>query len=474
MSAPSLLPSKSQLNRAVAWSVGGPVLRPFGNFLGCLMVVAGPWLISIIALAIISVSFEPALGRAGIEDLRLTVIYALCLAPLVAGPIGAVVARLMLDSIDAGHPDQIGSLYLIGLLAAAIGAFLLALLTSLGLGLADHGLVLAFVFLTVASAALWVGLAALAALRAYAFMLAAFAAGMTFSVAAMFLTARKALSIDLLAASFTTGLLCFVMLTTGRMIDRDWPYSDALATASQGLWRALRRQRVLILGICFALLAVWVDKWVFWFSPDGVVSEAGFRHFGPYDSVMFVAHLSVLPAFAAMALFHDGALTRAVLDLRQQLSGRAPYNAVQASAGRLTTTIWGGFFRIAFRQGVVAVAAVLLAPTIVRLLDFDLWQFFLLRISLLSVFLHALIYLSCTVLVICGRIKLFCLVQGLYFACNLCFSLLFYAYAGITAYGFFAASLLVAPFAFASAYMALSRYVYFVLVGENSSLYRIR
>lgn len=472
MSAPGLSPPPSKLEHAISWTAGGRVLGPVASFLERMMVVAGPWLISITALAVISVTFEPILGRSGIEDLSLTVIYALCLAPLTAGPIGAVVARLLNESVEAGDGEgKIASLTLIGLVVAGSGAAGLALLAGLALPIADGGLLVAFLFLTVASAQLWVCLAILAALRAYGFLMAAFTAGIALSVCAMVFTARATPSIDFLVWSFSAGLFFFVTLSTGRVVGRVWPESEQLSDAWVIFWHALVRQRFLVLGILFAFLAVWVDKWVFWFGPEGFVSNAGFRHFGYYDSVMFLAHLSILPTFAAMSVFHDGPLTRAVEDLRARLHARANHESVRASVADLGATVWSGVIRIGFVQGIVTVAAILTAPMAARLLDFDITQFFLVRIGFVAVFLHATIYLLGAVLIMSGRIRVFCAIQGLHLAANLFFSVLSYVTVGVSAFGFFAASLAVVPVAFAAAHIALSRYLYFLLVGENESLY---
>lgn len=472
MSAPGLSPPPSRLEHALSWTAGGRVLGPVASFLERMMVVAGPWLISITALAVISVTFEPVLGRSGIEDLSLTVIYALCLAPLTAGPVGAVVARLLNEAAEAGDGEgRTASLTLVGLVVAGFGAAVLAVLVGLALGIADRGLMVAFVFLTVASAQLWVCLAILAALRAYGFLMAAFTAGMALSVGAMFFTARATMSIDFLVWSFTAGLFFFVMLSTGRVVGRVWPESERVLQACRVFFPALVQQRFLVLGILFAFLAVWVDKWVFWFGPDSIVSDAGFRHFGYYDSVMFAAHLSILPTFAAMSVFHDGPLTRAVETFRARLHTRANHESVRASVTDLGTTVWTGVIRIGFVQGIVTIAAILLAPIVARLLDFDITQFFLVRIGFVAVFLHAIIYLLGAILVMSGRIRTFCAVQGLHLAANLFFSVSFYFTVGVSTYGFFVASLAVIPVAFGAAHVALSRFLYFSLVGENESLY---
>jgi len=55
-----------------------------------------------------------------------------------------------------------------------------------------------------------------------------------------------------------------------------------------GLWRPLYN------------LAIWVDKWVMWFAPEGSVRAGVLMSYSDYDGAMFLAYLSIVPG---MSLF---------------------------------------------------------------------------------------------------------------------------------------------------------------------------
>ena len=82
------------------WVMTDPLLGSVRKFGAATILAAGPWLVAVAALAIISVTMTPLMSYAAIEDLRLTVVYAFCIAPLLAGPIGAVAARASVHHVD--------------------------------------------------------------------------------------------------------------------------------------------------------------------------------------------------------------------------------------------------------------------------------------------------------------------------------------------------------------------------------------
>lgn len=457
---------------ALTWLLGGSLLRPVITFLGAVVIVAGPWLVSIFALAIVSVTMTPVLGFEAVEDLRLTVVYAFCLAPLVAGPSGAIAARLIAAEVDSGEVRQAPALFLV----AAIGSALLAEGFALGLvpllGIAPFELAAAFVFLTGAAALLWTSFAALTALKAYRHLIWSFSGGMTVAVACIMLGTRGETDTELLIWSFTVGIAICVSLTVIR-VRRTASGSDAdLMQAVRDMLHAVRRLWVLGLGILLAVMGVWADKWVYWLSPEAMRSAAGFLHYSPYDSVMFVAHISTIPTFASVFLFHDSKLMSGVGAFRVSLTDRSTYENIRNSVEALGQTVWSGLFSIVFLQAALTTAMVLMAPALAKSLDFSFSQLLTLRVGLIAVFLHAVFYLCCAVILVCNRARLFLILQALFLLLNFAVSLGFYLQIGMSAYGLFSSALIMAVVAFFVAFRALMKFDYLAFLGENDALYK--
>ena len=167
---------------------------------------------------------------------------------------------------------------------------------------------------------------------------------------------------------------------------------------------------------------------------------------------MFFAHLSIIPAFAAMHILHDGEITSATREFRSTLNRNANYALIREAAEETGRRIWNGILMIVFVQATLTATLVLTAPIISQFMGFDFSQFLTLRVGLVAVFLHSIFYMISAVLVVCGCHRSFFAVQAVYFVSNLSFSTVLMTQIGPSAYGVFAASLLAAIVAFVVAF----------------------
>ena len=317
--------------RFFAWLLKGSVVQPISRFATSVIVVAGPWLLSVVALAILSVKMEPLLGRSAMEDLRLYIIYALCIAPLVASPIGAVVAQCIRESMEKDGARLVSELFLVAATSVGIMTMAIAILVCLAFGVTNLENAVAFVFLTVSTSLLWTNFAVLSAIRANAFLMAAFASGMLTALVTAFIAAGVKPTVDMLIWSFTSGIILCVALAMSRFSWGSERDTAEIKEAAFVLVNAFKRHQYLALGIVFAFCGVWIDKWVLWLGPNVIQSESGFLHYGGYDSVMFIAHLSIIPCFAAFHILYDSELTAAIKNVRTTLARRANFRTFRAS-----------------------------------------------------------------------------------------------------------------------------------------------
>ena len=455
----------------VGWWLGGPLLRPIGSVFAAVVVTAGPWLVSVIALVIVSIGMQPVMGGATIEDLRLTVVYAFCVAPLVSGPVGAIAARLVVASLEERAGRLIPEIFCVASAVSGLVAQALAVAVALSLGIEPAGIAIGFVFLSSAAALLWTSFAVLAALRAYRFLIAAFSFGMIFSVLCILLTARSEPSVERMIWSFTAGIVFCVAAASARICAGRGARNADLSLAALLLTGEISRNWRICLGIFFAISGVWVDKWVFWFGSEGARSAAGYLHYSVYDSVMFVAHLSIIPSFAMMLMFQRGELDNVIKLFRRTLLERPSYGRVAKAVRGLEKVIWNRLIMIAFVQATSSIALLLITPLVAEVLTFDFAQFVMLRVGVVAVFLQSLIYMSSFVLVLCNRISLFLFTQALFFSVNIIASTACLAIVGVSAYGVFFSSLIVSAILFPCAFAAISKYDYLTFVGENEGLY---
>jgi uncharacterized membrane protein len=113
-----------------------------------------------------------------------------------------------------------------------------------------------------------------------------------------------------------------------------------------------------------------------------------------------------------------------------------------------------------------------MAPAFATALNFSFDQLITLRVGLIAVFLHAFFYLSCAIILLCNRARVFLLLQASFLVLNLTASFIFYNQVKMSAYAFFVSALTMAIIAFIVAYRALLAFDYLTFLGENDSFYK--
>ncbi|MFP4239072.1 MAG: exopolysaccharide Pel transporter PelG [Rhodosalinus sp.] len=450
----------------VAQVFDDPLLAPLRRLAGALIVAAGPWLVAIAGLTLVSGHLKSQLGHAATEDLRLAVVYAFALAPLAAAAPGMLAAR----SIARGGAtrDLVRALFLVASGLGGAGGMALAALASAALGLG--GLWLSLVFLTAASAVMWVGFAVLAALREHRYLVLVFCIGMALSFALAVLTAGGRPTVDRVLWSITTGVAACAGLLMARVSAAAGSAPDLAAG-----WTALRAEGrfspALALGAVLAMLGVWADKLFYWFGPEGMRTASGLRHFADYDSVMFLAHLSVVPSLAALLALHEGPVRRGMARFLHALEARKTRAALREEVRSLSRLTLGGVQAILLVQLALSAAFILMAPMMLSGAGMRLDQYLLLRTGLLGAFVHAVFLAASAVLVLCNRKWHFLALQVLFLGANLGLSLFFYIVMGVTAYGFVFASFLSAAVAVPLAAAALENLDKLHLMVENDHIF---
>ena len=453
------------------WWLSGGVLGPSWRFAAAISVTAGPWLIALSALWIITNWLQPVLGTSAVENLNLSVTYAFCLASLVAGPIGVIAARIIRTRVEQDQGYLVFELFVVAALGAGLMTELLAICLGFVLGLQPFDLAIAHVSLSAAAAMLWVSFSVLGALRAYVTIMSTFLAGMGFTVGCAFLAGLFASSADLAIWSFAIGTFLSVALTLGYLSRKFGKQLNELGAAMALLKKQAWVMRHLGLAVLLAVLAVWADKWFFWFGPTGERSTAGFLHYSVYDEVMFLAHLSIIPTFAGMFLLNDTEIELAIENFRQKIRNHATFATITESVTALCSVVWSGIFRIVFVQTSMTIIVVTLLLIASGSSTFEIERFVLLLITMTAVLFQSIGYLACTVLILASRTRMLLVVQFLFLMMNICGSILFYSIFGPSALAVFTSSLFFAVLAVIVGYKSLASYGYFVFLGENDSLY---
>lgn len=462
---------RSSLSGVLQWMLSGPLLAPIIAFVTSAIVAVGPWLITVLALAVISLTLSPVLGRGAIADLRLSVVYAFGIALFATAPLAAMTARLVRRNVEDQGGRLVPELYAICLVLSGLGAQALALFAVFAFGMTPVKLSVAFVVLAATGSLMFTSFAILMALRRHWQLINSFVIGTLLALLCALLSTGWTPTVEFLLWSFSLGLwishdLMFSSTTRGARITM-----AGLAEAFAAIRHEIHRSRILLFGIAFAMLGVWADKWVYWFSSTGMTAQSGLYHFAPYDSAMFVAHLSMAPTLAAWFLFQERVLEPRVQRFWRLIEQRPTRAALAAEAADLQELVWRNVFRILFIQATCSAVLIMLSPNIIRGLSMRFDQIELLQIGIVVVLLQSLFFLCSAILLLCNRSTIFFQINFGFFAINLVLGVAFLHIFGVSAYGVFVASLVCGAACFVFAHRALGELVFIVFIKENNDLY---
>lgn len=420
----------------------GPLLTPIRKVLEALIVAAGPWVLAVVTLALIGRTAEQWLTPEALEDIRLTVVYAFMIAPMVAAPLGVTAARLITSAAEPPpHDSGVAALMLITCGLAGITAQALAVVVVFTLGLSDPELALAFVVLTSSSAMMWTAFTIMNACRLRPHLVLSFAAGMVLALTLCQFSIQISISGALLVWCFTAGIaLSFALCLAPFCAIGLQP--ALLRKTVVDLRKTARATWPLAAGAFLAITGIWADKWIAWAGPNGLVSTAGFAHSPTYDSALFLAHLSAVPGLAALTVHFESPARHAMAQFQSILTNGASLKAAEQAGEALSGKLWKGIHRTLLTQLALSGLLLLLAPAAASLAGLLLDQFLILRTALIGSLLHILFLSTSAVLILCNRKQAFLTLQLLFLATNVAGTAILSAVYGTTALGFTIASAL--------------------------------
>lgn len=434
------------------------------------VVAAGPWIFTIISLALITLASQPVIGIETLSSFRIIVIYAFASSLVMTAPVTIVATRLLADAL---YLKQFGRVR--GLLFASYGLSI-AVVALLVLGLAlyfDMAPRSAISLLAMSSVVglIWVALSFSGAVRDYAGVSATFAAGLLVAVLGSVGAAVKGLGAGGMCWGFIAGLTIILLGLTSRILAT---FPQPLTEPRAGLvalLEGLSRYRHLALGALLGTAGVWVDKWVFWFSPVGESIGGGLVHAPLYDSAMFIASLVIIPSLAAFVI----KLETEFFDGYQRYFGtiqeHGTIKQIETARDEMARYTFDNLVMVTIVQAGLCAVVLLLAPAIVETLNLQFRQIAILRYGTLGAVFQFVFIAATSILVFFDRRRLYLLLQALFLALNLGLTALTIAlgedFYGV---GYFLACLVVALIAYRLAVTTFANLNFLTFIGNNPTI----
>lgn len=279
--------SQSSITRAMAaYVVGGAI-------------GGGPWLISVLGILMLAMMI-PALPeyRQSLAQFEISVTYVIAGSLVLSGSAGNSFSRYVADQLFLNKPNYVvsnlnGIMLLITLVSGVFSYFFVLIFFPQQDILYRFLLMGSFVILS----NIWIVISLLTALKNYQTILKIFILSYLVVVALGYLLRNHGLHGFMF--SFLVGQLVLILsliialyreYPTNSMIDFHFMEKNSI-------------YKLLIFSGLFFNLAIWVDKFLFWFNPSTSYAVIGpFRASWVYDIPIFLAYLCLLPGMAVFLL----------------------------------------------------------------------------------------------------------------------------------------------------------------------------
>jgi uncharacterized membrane protein len=435
-----------------------------GAYLHSAFAIAGPWLFTVLALALTTYLYG---GSDNVElmNFRGVIVYNFSFSLALSAPVYFIMTRYLADQIHVqnvtGAPTaMLESMILVFLFNLGVGVFFYAFYLNMPIELRLAGF--ANIFLI---SAVWLLSVYLTALKNFSAVTWTFFIGMAVAVgAAHYFSDRGAAG---MTAGYNIGLAIIVFLLAGRIFS-EYPYRLTTKLALRPFWR--KYWELAVGGFCYNA-ALWIDKWIMWFAPESVQLDSKLRFFPDYDSAMFLSTMTIMPSIALFVFSIETNFFHHYRRFYGNILSHASLRRIRQFHMRIIEAIVAGARSIVVVQGVLAFLFILLAPQIFEHLRMFFIQLGIFRLGVLGAFFQVLVLFTTIILSYfdCRRISMWIFI--FYLASNTILTLIFmqqgYAYYG---YGFFLASALTFFLAASVLMSHVRKLPYHAFVTNNNSV----
>lgn len=429
-------------------------------------ITSGPWMFTILALAGVNLAGGELLTREELNVFRVVVIYNFCFSVVLTGPMLLVATRYLADCIYMKDVEGAPGMLLATLGSAWAASLLIAGPFYVFLGGMPPGMTVAAVCNFLIVAGIWVVSIFLSALKDYTAVTVGFGAGMAVGLACAVFLGAFAGPLGMIVG-FTAGLAVILFVLTARVF-AEYPYGVVRIFAFAGYFR--KYWDLALIGLV-ANLAVWIDKWIMWFAPERETVTGSMVIYAAYDSAMFVAYLTVMPALTIFTVNVETRFFEHYQNFYRDIQNHAPWLQIDRNHRQIMTALIESSRNLLILQGAICAVAVFLAPGLISFIGLNYKQIGMFRFGVLGAFFQVM-FMFCTVILSyfdLRRRNLFA--QAFYLTANVVatwwFSDMGFAWYG---YGYFLASLLAFAVALLMVIEAVRRLPYLAFVANNPSV----
>ncbi|MDA8412050.1 MAG: exopolysaccharide Pel transporter PelG [Treponema sp.] len=291
-----------ELQRALR---GGSIVKALTVAITGIVIVAGPWLLSIIGISILTGVASYALNE-GQELFIAVLVYGYAFSICIFAGLHYAFTRYISDLLYLGKNHRVTASLLLMSGFVTVLSLLIAIPSSLALGnpgIAHAGLLrVGMVIFFVAINLIWIEMLVITVLKNFLAIIGAYLAGMLVSVgAAVWLGSSLGLGGALLGFALGQASVALILFA----VVMAWNLPSRARHELRPLLRYAGTYRTLMLSGWLYSAGLWIDKIVFWFSYGKPIQGTFLHLYQDYDYAAYIANLSVIPALVFFTIFTE-------------------------------------------------------------------------------------------------------------------------------------------------------------------------
>jgi uncharacterized membrane protein len=340
----------------------------------------GPWLFTVLALGLLVGVGQSFLVFDEMFSFKLIITYNFALTLVLSGPIVIISTRFIADMLYTKQSEFVPGMFISMLtfnylIQLPVAFYIYIVYADMPV---EMGIAAIANFMVIAG--VWLVTAFSTALKDYKTTTLSFAVGLVLSFVFSLLLGDYYSTTGLLWG-FTIGM-SYILATMLAKVFVEYPFDFS---APLKVFSYFFKYWALALSGLIYNLAIWIDKWLMWLAPNAEKHEYGFYTNPNYDSAMFLAYLTIVPALAIFVFKVETGFYEKYMSFCKDLNDKATYRQITDKHKDIVATLIDSLKTFMIVQCWICFISIIMAPQLIEYLKIPSMQISIFRYGVLGV-----------------------------------------------------------------------------------------
>lgn len=371
----------------------GNLVKNVRGSLYSIIIATGPWLISILSIALVSAMAQRNLTNHDLMLFKCIISYTYALSLIIFGVVEMPLTRYLADQLfRADHSTfksvvlSIISVYLV----IAIPLTILLYYFAPGLSFISTISCMAFLISVLIT---WTAMIFLSAAKHYHPIVIGFVGGGALSyLLAIFFGNR--LGLQGYIFGYTLGQI-FLSMSLLSSVFNEFKTHNYISMSFLHYYKKF--QKLIFVGV-FYYLGIWIDKFIFWFGPESQKIQDIFYTNQFYDTAMFLSYLTIIPAMTIFLVQIETSFSKAYHYYYQAIENKYNYAVINETLSDIIKSIQKGCLNLLKMQVFLTILAWYFSEEIIGVLRLPSLMTPIFRYGVLASLMQVLLLLTNIVL----------------------------------------------------------------------------